>query len=161
MAVSSIYDNCVYTGINECSGTFEKITGRADRSGTSQPTEFIFGSDREVDRFLNVFDRDQSFQMAVVIDNQQLLDTMFLQLYFGFIECGANRNGNKRLRRHYLRDRNICSRFETEIAVRDNADEQTVCVGDGNAADLETAHDRQRVRDESVLFDRNGIDDHS
>ena len=82
--------------------TFFEIAGRADGCGYSQATQVVLGGGGVFDCLLDVFDRDQSFQMLVVIDDQKLFDAMFLQDCLCLIQGGANRHGHKRLRRHYL-----------------------------------------------------------
>ena len=77
--------------------------------------------------------------MAVVINDKQLLDPVLLQLDLGLVERGADRYGDERLRRHYFGNRNVETRFETQIAVGNDADEQAVLIDDRHAADLEAA----------------------
>src|SRR5258706_9093189 len=98
--------------------------------------------------------------MAVFIHDEQLFDAVLLQLYFCLVECGPDRHGHERLRRHYLGNRYVEPSLKPQVAIGDNADEQPRTVYDGNTADLESLHDRQSVGDELVLIYRHRIDYH-
>jgi len=51
----------------------------------------------------------------------------------GCLECGADGSGNQSVFGHPLGDRKIEAGLETEVAVRQNADQLAVGVGDRNA----------------------------
>jgi hypothetical protein len=51
---------------------------------------------------LNIFYSNQAFDALVAIDNQELLDPMFLEDRLGLLECGAHGNCDQGLRSHHL-----------------------------------------------------------
>ncbi len=99
--------------------------------------------------------------MFVVIDDEQLLNAMFLQNCLGLFERGADGNRDERLLGHHFRDRNVETRFKTQIAISDDADEMTVFVHNRHAADVKTLHHLERFAHRTIGTDRNRIDDHS
>ena len=80
-----VNDDCVNAGFYQCGGAFEIISGRADCRRASKSAEIVFCRERITNRFLNIFDRDQTFQMSVVINNEKFFDAVFLEFDFGFI----------------------------------------------------------------------------
>ena len=65
----SINRQHVYTNFDEFSRTFEKISGCANGGGDAQSAQIIFGSVGIFDRFLNIFDSDESFEMIIFIND--------------------------------------------------------------------------------------------
>src|SRR5215218_2038352 len=86
---------------------------------------------------------------------------MFLKLDFSLVERRPDRNGNKWLRRHDVRNRDIKTRFKSQIAVRDNANEQAVLVDYRNPADAESFHNVESVGHKRRIRDGYRIHDHS
>src|SRR5829696_7853375 len=123
-------DACFYKLVS----TFAIIARCADRSRNAQTSEVIFRCGWIFDCLLNVFYGDESFYMFVVVNNQQLLDPMFLQHGFGLFEGGAHWNRDERLFRHHFRDGNVESCLKTKIAIRDYPDEVTSFIHYGHAA---------------------------
>src|ERR1041384_1227951 len=146
---------------DELIGTLKVITSRADCSRNSQTAQIVFCCRRIFDRFLNVFDGDKSFYMFVVVDDEELLDAMFLKYCFRLFECRAHRNRDKWLFRHHFSDGDIKSRFKTKIAVRDNPDQMARLIYNWNAADVKPLHHLQRFTHRTIGSNRYWIDDHS
>src|SRR4026208_2308338 len=110
---------------------------------------------------MNVLNSYQAFEMSFIIDHKQLFDAMFLQFYLRFVEGSSHRNSDQRLRRHRLRDRNICMGFKSQIAVRDYSDKASVFINYRNAADAPTLHYVESLGNQSRIADRYRVDDHS
>jgi len=79
VSVGCIDNDGVCPGRDESGGAFEKIARCTNRGRTTETAEFVFGGEGKVDGLLDVFDRDQTFQMAVLIDDEQLFDAVLLQ----------------------------------------------------------------------------------
>ena len=102
MAVRSINHQAIHACLDQFIGPLAKVAGGADRRGHAQAAEIVLGRGGILDRFLNVLDGDESLQVFVVIDDQELLNAMLLQHGLRLVQSGADRNGNERLRRHYF-----------------------------------------------------------
>src|SRR6185369_8191342 len=118
---------------HEFVGTLEVITSGTDCRRNSQTAQIVFRSGRIFDRFLNVFDGDESFYMFVVVDDEKFFNAVFLKYGFGLLECSPDWNSDERLLRHHFGNRNVESCFETKIAVRDDADQMARLINNRNA----------------------------
>ena len=138
-----------------------EISGRSYRRGDAQSSQVIFRRGRIFDRFLNVFDCNQAFQMLVAINDQKFLDAMLLQNSLRLIERRADRNSDERLFGHYFRNRQFESRLESQIAVRDDAHQVTGFIDYRDAADVIALHHVKRFAHRPILTNRDRIDDHA
>src|SRR5205085_1842425 len=84
---------------------------------------------RVTDGLLYVFDRDETFEVFVFVNDEQLFDAVLLQDDLGLVERRADGDCNERLRRHNFRDGDVEARLEPKVAVGDDADEMSVSVG--------------------------------
>src|SRR2546423_1037046 len=101
MSVRSVDDENVYTCFNERSRSIAVI-GCSDRRSDAQAAVLILVGIGEIAPLMDVFYRDQPAQHSLFIDDGQLLDSMFAEYGFCFLECRADGSGNKILRRHRL-----------------------------------------------------------
>ena len=85
---------------------------------------------------------------------------MFVQDLFRALERRPHRHRDQVIFRHDLADRNIETRFETQIAIGENT-HQLLVFGDRNAGNLVLPHYFERVGDFVVRRHGHGIDDHS
>ena len=131
--MSSVDGQDVYAGFDQLRRALQVIARRADGRGASQTAQAVFRSVRIFDRLLNVFDRDQALEVVVLVDDQQLLNSVFLQDAFGLAQRGADRNGNQVLPGHHFRDRQIEPRLEAQVAVGQDADEPPLFGDDRHA----------------------------
>ena len=83
-----------------------------------------------------------------------------MQNFARLLERRADRNRNQVLLRHALGDRQIESRFKSEIAIREDADEFAVRVRHRHAGNLVLLHHLQRFGDRLPRTHRHWIDDH-
>src|SRR5215213_4091031 len=160
VAVRSINHETVDTCLDELVSALAVIAGSADRRRDAQAPEIVFRRCRILNRLLNIFDGDQSFYMFVLVDDEQLLDSVFLQNGFGLFERRAYGNRDERLRRHHFGDRNVEPRLKTQIAIGDDADEVAAFINDRYAADVKTLHHLQRFTHRTIGTDRHRIDNH-
>src|SRR5205085_10841230 len=113
----------------QCACAIESVFADADRGAAAKTAERIFRRLRVGPRFLNVFDGDESFEIAVRVDDEELFDAMVMQDFARLLERRADGNGDEIFFRHPLADREIEARFKTEIAVRQDTDEFPVRIG--------------------------------
>src|SRR6185312_13642327 len=160
MSVCGIDNQAIDAGIHQARSAFSKISSGADRGGYAQATEVIFRCRWITNCFLNVLNRDQAFDVLVLIDHQKLFDPMFLQDNLRLLQRRANRNGNERLRSHHVGDGNIKTCFKAKVAIGDDADEVTIFVYDRHAADVVSLHHQQSLTHRTVGPNSHGIDNH-
>src|SRR5205085_3591989 len=161
VAMRGVNDETINTRFDEFIGALAEISGRADGGGDAQTTEIVFRGRRVLDRFLYVFDRDETFEMFVLVYDEQLFDAMLLQDGLRLFERRADGHGDERLLGHHFRDGDVVSRLEAQVAVGDDADEMPALVNYGDAADLVALHRDERFRDGPVGADRHRVNDHA
>ena len=61
------------------------------------------------------------FQVEVLIDDEKFFDAMFLQDFFGFVEGGADGDGDEVVLGHHLADELGVVFFEAKVAVGEDA----------------------------------------
>ena len=161
MTVRRVHDQTIHASVYQFVSAFLEISGRANRRRNSQTTKIILRCCRIFDRFLNVFDGNQTFQVLVAIDDEKFFDAMLLQDGFRLIERSANRNSYEGLLGHHFGNRQFEARLEAQVAIGDDTDQMSVSVNDRHAADVIALHHVQGFPNRTVLWNCHGIDDHS
>ena len=147
-------------GFGEFLRALQKISGRSDGCAHAQAALGIFGGVGILQLLLNVFDRDQAFEVVFVVDDEKFLDAMLVKNFFRFFESGSHGNGDEVFLGHHFIDGNVEAGFKAQIAVGENADQLSV-LGDGHAGDLVLAHDLKGVTDSVGGRHGDGVDDHA
>ena len=96
----------------------------------------------------------------MLVDHQQFFDAMRVQDRFGFLERGADADGDQVLLGHHVRDGQVVARLEAQVAIGENA-HQLAVLGHRNAGDAVALHDVERVGDLLLGIDGDRIDDHA
>src|SRR5262249_52968076 len=97
----------------------------------------------------------------VVIDDQQLLDPVTLKNGLGFGESRADWNGDQIVSSHYLADRQVEARLETQIAICKNAYKMSVFFHDRDAGNSIAFHHFDGIGNRVIGSHRHRVDDHS
>src|SRR6266571_4007805 len=120
----------------------------------------IFGGPRIFQFLLNVLDRDQPFQIELLIHHQQFFDAMTLQQALGFFERGSHRDGDQILLGHHAADGLLQIFLKAQIAIGENA-HQLGAAGHRESRYLILIHEIESMM--HGMFRRNGhrVDDHS
>ncbi len=121
-----IDNNDIDLGSNQFSHSFEIIAGRSDRGADAQAALTVFCGQGVFDLLRDVFNRDQSFEVLVPVDDKQLFDAMLVQNPLRFFERRADWNRHQIVFRHHLADRQVKTRFEAQIAIGQNTDEPSI-----------------------------------
>jgi len=158
--VRGVDDDDVHLRVDECAGAIESFFTDADRCAAAQTSERIFRRKRIAPGLLNVFDGDEAFEVAVLIDDEKFLDAMLVKNFARLLERRTDRSRDEIFFRHALRDRKIEARFESQIAIGENADEFSIRVGHRDAGDLVLLHHLHRLGDRLPRTHRHRIDDH-
>ena len=146
VSVSAVDGQQVDLGSHQFLRALQEVAGRADGRAHAQAAVIVFGRGGILQALLNVFDRDQAFEVVGVVDHQQLLDAMLMQDGLGIVQRGADRNRDQVLLGHHFADGNVGAGFEAEIAVGEDAD-QLLVLGDRHAGDAIVPHQLQRFGD--------------
>ena len=109
---------------------------------------------------LDVLDGDEALELVVVVDDQELFDAVLVEDLLGLLQGGADGDGDEVLLGHHVVDGDVGAGDEAEVAVGEDADQLPV-AGDGDAGDLEAAHEFERVGDGLLGRDGDGVDDHA
>ncbi len=160
MAVGGVHYNDVHFLGYQLLGAFQIIAHRTHRRADAQPALRILGRVGVLQLLLDVLDGDQALEREVLVHHQQLLHAMLMQNLFGFLQRGPHRHRDQVLLRHHLRDGKIVASFESQVAIRQDADQLAV-LGDRHARDTVVLHQLQRVRYSAFRLNGDWIDDHA
>ena len=144
----------------EVHGALEKISRRADGRAHEQAPLAVLGRARKLQLFLDVLDGDQSLEVEIGVDDQQLLNPVFLQEALGLFERRAHGHGHQIVLGHDGADGLIEIFFKAQVAVRQDA-HQASPSRHRQSRDAVLAHDVHGVADGQLRRNRHRIDDHS
>jgi hypothetical protein len=112
------------------------IAADADRGAAAQPAQLVLGRQRVSLGLLDVLDRDQALEAAVLVDHQQLLDAVLVQQLLGRLEPDVVPHRDELLG-HHVGDALGQVALEPHVAVGQDADRRAlVGVDDRQAADV-------------------------
>ncbi|MNV45861.1 hypothetical protein D3C71_1376700 [compost metagenome] len=120
VSVSRVHDNQIHSRLNERFRAFQRVLGDTNRSAYKQAALGIFGTVRELDGFLDIFNCNKPSEHIILIYKGQLLDLMMLEHNLGLSQRGSDRSGYEVFFRHHIADRNIEVMNEAKIAVRND-----------------------------------------
>ena len=160
VAMSGVDGDDVGLGARHFNGALQVVPGSADGGADAEATLLVFGGARIFEFFLDIFDGDETFEVEVLIDNEEFFDAMFLENAFGFFQGGADGNGDEVGLGHHIADELGMIFFKAEIAIGEDAGEASA-AGDGKAGDAVLGHDLEGLTEGDVWRDGDGIDDHA
>ena len=160
MAVRGVDTQHIDADLEQCLGPLQKITTDADGRTDPQPTLVVFASHRVFDLLHDVFDGDHARQPAVAIDNQDLLDAVFVEEFFGLFERGAFGHRDQVFAGHQLADGAGPVGLEAQVTVGDNAHQVAVGGGNGDARNAVFGHHVEGVTYRSIVVHRDGVGNH-
>src|SRR5205085_6196102 len=160
VSVRGVYHEAVNARAHEFVGALSEVAGRADGRGDAQAAEVVLRGRRVAYGLLYVFDRDETFDVLVHVNDEELFDAVLLKDDLRLVERRADGHGDERLRRHHVGDGDVEARLETKVSVGDDADEVAVLVNDGDARNLVALHHGERLAHGAVGAYRHGVNDH-
>ena len=160
MAVRRVDHQHVDTRVDERACALPGVCADTDRGADAQPSLLVLCRLRELDPFLDVLDGDQPLQPSVRVDDRQLLDLVAMEDRLRLRQRRPERGCHQVARGHQRRHRLRRVGRETEIAVRQDPDERAHLVGDRHAGDVVRRHQVERVGDQCVPWQGDGLDDH-
>ncbi len=160
VAVGGVDGEGVDAHVDEGGGALEEVAGGADGSGYAEAALLVLGGVGVLELLLDVFDGDEALELVVVVDDEELFDAVLVEDLFGLLERGADGDGDEVVLGHHVADGDVGAGDEAEVAVGEDADEAAL-AGDGDAGDLEAAHELERVGDGLLGRDGDRVDDHA
>ena len=124
VAVRRVDDEDVDLLGDESLRALEGVGADADRGADPQPAALVLRRERVLDPLLDVLDGDQALELAVGVDDRQLLDLVAVEDLLGLGERRPDRRGDEVPARHQRRDRLGDVVLEAEVAVGEDADER-------------------------------------
>ncbi len=79
MPVRGVYNNRIHTGLHQAFATFRGIPTCTYRSGNAQPPKLIFTGLGKLGLLLDIHDRNQPFEVEVLINQQYFFNTVLVQ----------------------------------------------------------------------------------
>ncbi len=153
MAMRGIDHDHVHAGIDQGRDALLGVAADANRGADQQALVAILGGVRVVAGLLDVLDGDQSAQLVVVVDDQNLFDAELVQQLQHFVLAGALTHRHQLvLAGHDVAHRIFVLALETQVAAGDDADQLLVLdhryagdvVGAGETAALHRSRSADR-----------------
>ena len=160
VAVRRVHDEDVHLGVDERRSPLERVRPDPDRRAHAQAALVVLRRVGVLDLLRDVLDGDEALEPSVGVDDRELLDLVAMEDRLGLLERRADRRGDEVAARHERRDGLRGVGLEAEVAVREDADEDTVVVRDRDARDPVALHELERLRDGVSGLERDGLDDH-
>ncbi len=139
MPMGRIQHQRIHLRIHQSGRAIQHIGGDANGGGAQQPAFFVPGGQGIFNRFFNIFNGNESFEIAVFIHNRQLFDPVTAQNLLGLLHGGAHRGRNQVLLGHHIADHLGKIGEETHVAVGEDT-HQLAIAADGHAGDLVFPH---------------------
>ena len=159
VAVGTIQRQDIDLGFHQGSGALLHIVTDADGAGDQQAVLAVAGGIGVLLGLFDILDGDEASEVEVFIHDGQLFHLAAQQQGLGFLQGDALGSGDEVLLGHHLADGDIEAGHELEVAVGDDAHQLAVGIADGNAADVELAHQPVGIADEMLRGEEKGIID--
>ncbi len=128
MPVGGIHDQHIDARLDQRHRALPSVVEEPDRGADSQPSGLVLGRQRELLALGEVLHRDEPLQPTGRVDQRQLLDLVLGQQAEGHLLVHADLSGDQRHRGHHLGHRTGEVRLESQVAVGDDAYQQTAGV---------------------------------
>ena len=139
MPVGGVNDDHIHPVFHEGGGAFRHIVGHPDGRAHPQSSQIVLACVGEAGLFLDVLDRDQPFEHAVLVHDRQLLDPVSVKNFDSFLRGDAFGSRDQPFFGHDRMDRLVEVAFETEVAVGENA-HQFAALCNRHTGDVEAFH---------------------
>ena len=164
LAVGGVDDEHIDAGLHQSGGALPSVAEEADAGGHTQTSLLVLGGVRVLLGLDEVLDGNQAGELAVVVDQRQLLDLVLGEQTVGVILGDVRRTSDEVLLGHHVLDLEVVvvfGRDEAHVAVGDDADEAVLLVNDRQAGDVELAAQLVEVGERDVRVDGQRVGDHT
>ena len=131
-----------------------------DRGAAPQPPLLVLGGVRVLLGLLDVLDGDEALELALLVDDQQLLDAVLVQQLLRLGLASTPSGTVTSLRVITALDRLLEVRLEAHVAVGEDAD-QRLPSGDRDAGDAVLRASARAPRERRLGRDGDRVDDHA
>ena len=104
MAVGGIQHDYIHLGPYQCLGPFHHVRAHADGRAHQQPAHAVLCGIGILPYLFDILDGDEALEAAVLIDDQEFFDTVFVQERLGMRLIYAYRCGHQILAGHHVVD---------------------------------------------------------
>ena len=164
LAVGGVDHEHVDSRVAQRLGALPRVAEEADGRADAQAALLVLGGERVLLALVEVLDRDEAGELAVVVDQRQLLDAVLREDRDDVVRADADVRRDEALARHDVLDegrRALEARDEAHVAVRDDADQLPVGVDDRKTRDAELRAQRLDLVDRRVGRGRDRVRDHA
>ena len=160
MAVRRVERHHVHLRLDQLRHALQHVCGCADGRAAQQAARRIPCGIRVLHGFLNVLDRDEALQVAVLVHNRELLNAVLAEDLLRLLERRPHRRGHQVLLGHHGGDLLVEVRLghEPQVAVGDDADQFAV-LADRHTGNFVARHDVVRIMDKVVRREEKRVDD--
>ena len=131
VAVGGVHHQCVHAGVDQGHGALVSLAEEAHGGGHTQPAFVVLGGQRVLLGLVEILDGDQTGQVALVVNQRQLLDTVLTQQLDDFVARHPDLRGDQRHAGHHLVDLGgqvLLAGHEAGVAVGDDAQQLAVLI---------------------------------
>ena len=160
--MSCIDNHSIDTGINKSLDTLHGITCDTHTGCNTQAALAVLASHWLVLCFCDILVCDETYQLAVIVNNRQLLDLVITQnlgssLHIGLLVCNNQFLG----RSHDLADRTLHVCLEAEVTVGNNTHKFLAVINNRDTTDMVFSHNVKNILYRRIGLDCNRIIDHT
>src|SRR5207302_8560385 len=161
MTVRGVDDEEVNAGVDKRHGPLVGVLAHAHCGADDEAPLAVLRGQRIFLALGEVLDGDQPAQSAGVIDQRELLHLVALQQGERVVSADTHGRRHEGGRGHDIANESIMVGLEADVAVGDDADQDSVGVRDRDTRDPVTAHQRVGRRDVVVRSARDRLGDHA
>ncbi len=88
---------------NQRRAALDDIAGDTYAGRDPQPSELVLAGVRVIVRLFDVLDRDQTLEIALLVDHEELFDAVLVEQYLGLVEGRPDRRGHQVFFGHEIR----------------------------------------------------------
>ena len=158
--MGSVNNNGVNICFHQSFHTLHRVGSNAHTGSHPQTSFGVFGSQRFVFSFGNVFIGYQTYEFVVFVDNGKFFNFVLLEYLCRFLQVCTFGGGNQPLAGHNLFDLFVHPTFKTQVAVGDNTDQGVIIIHNGNASNFKLFHQIESILYGFVWLNRHGSINH-
>ena len=161
MAVGCVDDDCIGSGLYQCTSTLQRVGSHAHTGGHAQAALIVLAGHRLVLGLGDVLIGDKSHEVVVLVHYRELLYLVLLQYLGCGSQVGLLMRGHEVVLRHNLVYLLVELLLEAQVAVGDDTHQVVLVVNDWYAANVVVAHHVERILHSAAAAYGDGVVDHS
>ena len=130
------------------------------RGTDPQAAQLVLAGMGVLDLLLDVLDRDQTLEAALLVDHQELLDSVPVEQQLGLLEGGAHRRGDQVFLGHEALDGPIELGAEAQVPVGHDPNQGTVVAYNGDTTNTVFLHTGLGIAHQGICREGDRVQDH-